>query len=86
MNRTYWLGLAGLLSTGLAAAEPAPTDEEPSLELLEFLAEYGTDSGELELPAELDTVNAVANTLPTREQTAAPATTVVPAGKGDQKP
>ncbi len=92
MNSAYWLGLAGLLSTGLAAAEPSVTEppaasnDEPSLELLEFLAEYGSDSGELDLPAELDAIDAAAIHAPPREQTAEPVKQPSPTGKGDQTP
>jgi len=99
MNCAYWLDPAellkagllsiGLLSTGgdLAAAEPPPaSDDEPSLELLEFLADYGSDSGELELPAELNAVDVAAISAPTREQTAAPVTPPSPTGSGDPKP
>ena len=50
--------LAALLltmATGALAAEPAGgPDAELSLELLEFLGEYGTTDGELALPEDFD--------------------------------
>lgn len=74
------------VADAVATELPAASADEPSLELLEFLADYGTDSGELDLPAELDAVSTAAQHAPTREQTAAPVTEPSPAGKGDQTP
>lgn len=55
MNGWRCTAMLALLSTGALAAEPAGGPAaELSLELLEFLGEYGNDSGELELPADLD--------------------------------
>lgn len=45
----------GVLSAGVLASEPAGGPEaELSLELLEFLGEYGNDQGELNLPDDFD--------------------------------
>ncbi|NQD35527.1 hypothetical protein HPT27_00740 [Permianibacter sp. IMCC34836] len=47
--------LLGLFSSGLLASEAAGgPDAELSLELLEFLGEYGNDQGELNLPDDFD--------------------------------
>lgn len=59
----------GVFSAGVLASEPTGGPEtELSLELLEFLADYGNDEGELELPEDFDealaTPEAVANELP----------------------
>lgn len=55
MNGWRCTAMLALLSAGALAAEPAGGPAaELSLELLEFLGEYGNDSGELELPADLD--------------------------------
>lgn len=47
--------LLGLCSSALLASEPAGgPDSELSLELLEFLGEYGNDQGDLNLPDDFD--------------------------------
>jgi len=51
MTRWHLAAVLAMFSSALKAAEPvSDPDAELSLELLEFLGEYGTEQGELELP------------------------------------
>lgn len=55
MNGWRMASMLGLFSSALLASEPAASPEtELSLELLEFLGEYGNAEGELELPDDFD--------------------------------
>ena len=60
MRRVDWAPavLALLLGAGAAYAEPPATGgEPPSMELLEFLAEFETEDGEWIDPQELEQMN-----------------------------
>ena len=76
----------GLFGATVLASEPVGGPEsELSLELLEFLGEYGNDQGELELPEDFDDTLATPDDV--AEQAAPPSgETTTPAAKAPAVP